>query len=431
MCNPFFPRAVLVAVGAALPLVSGAHAQPAQPEPDTARKQAELDARVQDLEAQNRELQRRLRSFEQREEPEPVDIRDADPASDEYRFLTLGAARDYLTQERWRLVDQIETFIPPLYEPVRPFLHAYTLPPGAFRIALGSRLTWNDSDFGRDDDHAKLFEHVDVKTQTVNLSLSYGFELPRFPDLTATLDIPYKSVQVSGSGHPFRNDAMLMTMDGSGQGLGDISLTFKKKWLDQGNAGFNLATFTGVIFPTGEDEEKFNRAQVFTVNGERMPEPPLNIFSRSPDGRLLPPALQPGQGAWGVRVGAAATRQLTRGAFHAGFIADVFTENDGIEPGNELRFGASYVFPPFGSDTVAIDLTVFGRYKQDSEFPGVGIMGPREDFKHDTVVFFSPSLILTPNPQMRFFLSPEFRILEPDTGPSPEFGISAGMVFTF
>lgn len=410
---------------------ASAAAQPETTEIEDARRQLDdLRHTNEDLRAQNRAMEKRLQALEPPRRPDPMDIGEAETDSAEYRFLDLGVDRDYLKQERWRIADQIKSFIPPLYEPVRPF-HAYTLPPGAARISLSSRLTFNDSDFGRDKEYAKLFEHVEVQTQTEHLAISYGFELPHFPDLTATLDVPYKSVQLSGAGHPFRADAMVMSMDGSDAGLGDISLTFKQKWLDQANVGFNFATFAGVIFPTGKDDAEFNANQSLTVGGAPMPAPPLNIFSRTASGQLFPPGAQPGQGAWGLRIGGAATRQFTRSALHAGIIADLFLENDDIVPGHEVRYGVSYVFPPLKSDLLAIDLSVFGRYKTDSEFPGVGIMGPRANFKNGNVVFFSPSLILTPNPQIRFFASPEFRILEPDKGPSPEFALFVGMTITF
>lgn len=431
--------ALLVAVCSPAPSASAqTGAQQSSPTPGPSgeeyrRRLDELERANGELRARNQELERRLRGAEPAKESapaEPVDIRQADPEAERNRFLGLGVKRDYLRQERFRIADQIESFIPPLYEPVRPF-HAYTLPPGAVRIGMSSNLAFNNSDFGRDDRYAKLFEHVDVNTQTLNFQLSYGFELPALPDLTATLDIPYRAVQISGSGHPARMDNMFITMDGADQGIGDMSLTLKKKWLDQGNFGVNVATFLGVIFPTGDDEGEFNRAQKFTVDGEDKPAPPLNVFGRNPTDRLFPPGVQPGQGAWGVRVGGAVTRQLERGALHAGVIADLFLENDGITVGNEVKYGFSYVFPPFKSDVLAIDLSFFGRYKADSEFEGVGILGPRENFKYGNVLFFSPSLIYTPSPQFRFFVSPEIRVLEPDEGPSPAFSLLTGITVTF
>jgi len=396
-----------------------------------------LQQRIDELERRNLELERVNKDLRQKlsaeGKPQPAsapDIKTVDITSKEYRFLELGKESDYLRQERYRIADQIESFIPPLYEPVRPF-HAFVLPPGAFRIGLRSRLLFNNEDFGRDDHYAKLFQNVRVRSQTMHLSLAYGFELPKLPDMTLLVDLPYRAVQVSGSGHPGRMDANVLTMNGSGSGVGDITITLKKKWLDQGNFPVNVATFTGLTLPTGNDNEQFNAAQSMTVAGAPVPSPTLNLFGRTPTDRLLPPMLQPCQGAWGFRVGGAATRQFARSALHAGLIADIFLDNDGIVVGDEFKYGLSYVFPPLASDVLTIDLSLFGRHKEDSKFPGVGIMGPRANFKHGSVLFFSPSVVFIPSPQIRFFLSPEVRILEPNKGPSPAFAFTAGATLTF
>jgi hypothetical protein len=390
-----------------------------------------LEKKNQELEAENERLQDQLGAASGNEEAEPIDLREIAVDDQDYRFLSLGTRKDYLRAERFRIADQIESFIPPLYEPVRPF-HAYTLPPGAWRIGLKGRGFRNDGDFGRDSNYAKLFRHVNVRSAEANLSIQYGFELPKFPDATLAVSIPYRSVDVSGAGHPFRIGALGITMDAGGQGLGDISVVLKKKWLDQGNTGFNFATFTGLILPTGKDDVEFEGAPTMSMFGLGLALPiPLNLFGRGFFDKNLPPGLQPGQGSLGFRVGGAVTRQFDRGALHAGAVIDFLMENDGIEPGDELKYGVSYVFPPFESDTVAMDLSVFGRYKWDSEFRGFGIMGPREDFKYGNVLFFSPSVILTPNPQFRFFVSPEIRILEPNRGPSPEWAVMLGTTYTF
>lgn len=399
-------------------------------EPSLRHKIANLEDDNWLLETENDELRARQSKGVDAADVAPIDVPESKPSGTDLEFLKLGVTNDYLKAERHRIRDQIRSFIPPLYEPVRPF-HAYTLPPGAWRISIKNRNLWNNSDFGRDDHYGKLFEDVDVRSHTVHLSILHGFELPFASDLTLAIDIPYRKVDISGDGRPFRNDFAKVSMNGAGSGLGDITVTLKKKWFDQGNFPFSFATFTGVIFPTGKDDLELDRDQKLVVGGRRMPDPPLNIFGRKMNDRLLPPGLQAGQGSWGLRVGAAATRQFTRSALHAGIIADFLADNDGITPGDEYKFGMSYVFPPFKSDHWAIDLSVFGRYKRDSEFPGTGILGPREKFKYGTVLFFSPSIIYTPNPQTRFFVSPEFRILEPKRGPSPNFALTAGFTFTW
>lgn len=428
-CQAVRDLVCLIAILAFAQRASSAYAQP--PLEDLEKRVKELERRNRELQLENQRLRTRLSDASEQDEPESIDIRVVPEDDARYQFFELGTEKDYLKAERLRIADQIESFIPPLYEPVRPF-HAYTLPPGALRISLGGRVFRNDSDFGRDSRYAKLFRHVNVRSLQTNLSIQYGFELDNFPDATLAVDLPFRSVDVSGEGHPFRLGPLGITMDGGGQGLGDISVVLKKKWLDQGNVGFNFATFTGVIIPTGKDDVEFDGAPTMKMFGIGLPLPiPLNLFSRNFFAQNLPPGLQPGQGAFGFRVGAAVTRQFSRGALHAGAIVDLFTNNGGIVPGNELKYGVSYVFPPLDSDILAIDLSLFGRYKRDSEFRGFGIMGPREDFKYGNVLFFSPSVILTPNPQMRFFVSPEIRILEPNRGPSPEFALSTGMTITF
>ncbi len=390
-----------------------------------------LEKKNRALNTENDQLRDQLDEASDSGDVEAIDIREVPVDDEKYRFLSLGTKKDYLMAERFRIADQIESFIPPLYEPVRPF-HAYTLPPGAWRISFSGKGFRNDGDFGRDSKYAKLFRHVNVRSFESNLSIQYGFEWPGFPDATLAVNVPFRSVDVSGAGHPFRLDPLGITMDGGGQGIGDVSVILKKKWLDQGNAGFNFATFTGLILPTGKDDLDFEGTPTMSMFGLGLPLPiPLNLFGRGFFDTNLPPGLQPGQGAFGFRVGAAITRQFDRGALHAGVIYDALMEDDGIEPGDELKYGVSYVFPPFESDTMAIDLSLFGRYKFDSEFRGFGIMGRREDFKNGHALFFSPSFILTPDPQFRVFVSPEIRILEPNRGPSPEWALMVGMTYTF
>jgi len=134
-------------------------------------------------------------------------------------------------------------------------------------------------------------------------------------------------------------------------------------------------------------------------------------------------------------------------------IFDILADNDGITPGNELKYGLSYVFPPLPSDRLTLDLSIFGRWKGDEKFPGFIVHpernpatgGPimdaagnnvmfttrRPNFKHGNFTFISPSLIFIPAPNTRLFISPSFRIVEPDKGPSPQWMVTVGGTFTF
>lgn len=423
-----------------------------------------LEQRIKELEEENRALKQKLdpapSSQIQPPEPSPVPTISAFTEDDpEFRFLKLGQEKDYLKTERWRIIDQIEQAIPPLYEPIRPF-HGYTLPPGAFRVGLSNTFGRNPSDFGRDNFYSFFFNKVKVDFLLFNLDLFYGFELGPIHDLVLNVNIPYKFQRHTGTGHPFRIEPIVMTMEGSGQGVGDLSLTLKKKWLDQGNAPVTFSTFVGAIFPTGQDDEEFNASQTMFMNGVAMPvsalrpgDPIIDVFGRKPGDRLFPRSGQPGNGSWGARVGFGVTHQFDRSALHAGAIFDILADNDGITPGNELKYGLSYVIPPLPSDYVTLDLSVFGQWKGDEKFPGTIVHavrdpatgGPimdrsgnivmfetkRPDFKHGNMLFLSPSIIFVPLPNTRLFVSPAFRILEPDKGPSPRWMITAGATFTF
>lgn len=393
---------------------------------------------------------------------EPQEELDPYPSIDEIeddemdlRFLQIGQDRDYLRSERWRIVDQIEQAIPPLYEPVRPF-HGYTLPPGAWRVGLSTTIAHNPGDFGRDSFYSLFFDDVEVDTQRTDLNISYGFETGGLRDMVLNLGIPYKFTRLNGTGHPWRIDNFEMTMDGSGEGLGDITLTLKKKWIDQANAPLNFATMTGLIFPTADDSQRFNSSQTLSVDGMSQPmAPPLDIFGTEPGETLLPRSLQPGNGAWGVRLGFGTTRQLERSALHGGAVFDyLFDTTDDITPGHELRYGLSYVIPPFESDHLTLDLALFGFWKGDEEFPGQvthpvrdpGTGGPiidpgtgmplmvttdRPDFEHGNATFFSPSLVFVPAPGVRFIFSPAVRVIEPNKGPSPQWMATFGFTYTF
>lgn len=391
----------------------------------------------------------------QQETPPPVlPSIDTTPEDDDFLFLKLGVQKDYLGAERHRIIDQIEQAIPPLYEPVRP-LHGYTLPPGAWRVGISSTFGHNPSDYGRDDFYELFFEDVAVDFLKTDLTVMYGFETENVRDMTLRLDIPHKFTRLSGTGHPWRIDNMNMTMEASGEGLGDVSLTLKKKWLDQGNDPLTFSTMLGVIFPTADDDQLFNSSQTLKVNGVKMPSaPPIDIFGTKSGERLLPRVAQPGNGSWGGRVGFGATYQFERSAIHGGLMYDALSSHDGIDPGDELRYAVSYTFPPTTSDEWTVDLSLFGRWKGDESFPGKvthpkrdpatggPIIDPatmmpmmfttdRPDFEHGNATFFGPSLIHIPSPGTRISFSPSLRVLEPEKGPSPEWTVGFGMTMTF
>lgn len=380
-----------------------------------------------------------------------------DSQSEAYEFLNLGVKKDYIQFESHRLIDQLRSAIPPLYEPAFSPFHGYTLPAGAFRATLDNNRFINDSDFGRDEFYALAFKNVKVESEQINLNAFYGIT----ENNTLRIIVPLKTTDVSGGVKPFRIKPMDMTVSGHSFGLGDLQIMLKHKWFDQAYRHFNLATVTGVQLPTGKHDGTFSGAQTLFLKGvptavsAATGGPALNLFS---DDLRIPNSLQPGTGSWGLNVGVMVTRQLTwngsRGAIHGGVLYRAMKDNgEGVTPGNELIFAASYVRPPFKTEHVSFDLTFFGRKKESERFPGLithpgadpatglPIMNPngtlkmfttpRPPFEHGTVMFISPSFILIPKSVLRLTVSPMFRIYEPLRGPSPAFRLAFGIQSIF
>lgn len=434
--------------------------------PSAARTPVTLDearARIVTLESRIAELEAALaaRTLEQSSaaaapQGTPVPSYDVNASAEHMRFLDLGVRKSYIGAERRRLIDQIHTMIPPIYEPAFSPFHGYTLPPGAFRISLGSDRFVNNHDFGRDEAYARFFDDVKVENQHVELDVAYGLD----ENHTLRVLTPLRSTIISGTGKAFRIKPMVMSMDGQGFGLGDVQVLLKRKWFDQAYKPFNFATVFGVQLPTGDRDNRFNDAQTIVMDGMAMAVsglsggPKVDLFS---DDLRLPNSAQPGTGSWGATFGAMATRQLTwngrRGALHAGVLYKAFKDNaEGVRPGNELIFAASWVRPPTSSERFTIDLTVVGRSKQSERFPGLIVhpdadaggmpimnpdgslamfVTPRPPFEHGTVVFFSPSLVVVPKPALRLAFSPLFRVYEPRRGPSPAVRFVFGITSTF
>lgn len=187
------------------------------------------------------------------------------------------------------------------------------------------------------------------------------------------------------------------------------------------------------------------------------------VFGRfSADGRL-PAILQSGTGSTSFLVGAFLTRQfsensiLGRGAFHTGFSHKFVSENDGIDPGDLTTYFTSFVKPIY-KDYLSVDLSLIAFDREDDSYAGsipepeihtctaedisavanCNVVGDeafifelheRPSFSGGLTGFVAPSLIFSPNPQLRFTLSTLFRVIEPDLGPAPEsvfrFSISA------
>lgn len=442
------------------PLAARSGPAPAQTS-NEARELKEARARIVELEAQVAKLELTL-ARKEKGEPSAATADPVSPVSyqiepnSDFRFLNLGVRRNYIRAERNRLIDQLHTMIPPLYEPAFSPFHGYTLPPRAFRVAIDADRFINNHDFGRDKFYALFFDNVKVENQHVNADFFYGLS----ENSTLRLTVPFRSTNISGTGKAFRIMPMVMTMNGHGFGIGDVQLVLKHKWFDQAYKSFNFATVFGVQFPTGKHDNRFDDAQTIFMNGMAMPVsasgggPKVDLFS---DDLRIPNSAQPGTGSWGAIFGVMGTRQLTwnrfRGALHAGVLYKAMRDNaQGVRPGNEMVFAVSYVRPPLSTEHLTFDLTLIGRNKQSERFPGLithpdadrngmPIMNPdgslkmfttpRPPFEHGTVVFLSPSIVIIPKPSLRLTVSPMIRVYEPNQGPSPAFRLVFGTTTTF
>lgn len=226
-------------------------------------------------------------------------------------------------------------------------------------------------------------------------------------------------------------------------------------------------SFSSVIQMLGGPQNFFNGAwqvpAAMLMNAPQVLTPfPFNggVFGRfSGDGRMATP-LQPGTGAFGATVGVFITRQFEpgdfrglgrfpgRSALHAGILHTFNKADDGIDPGDKTTFFASLVKPIMG-DAVALDFTFVGFHQQDDSYagripepeirmnPDTGMamfsfdLVDRPGFTGGTTLMVAPSLIVSPDPQLRFTATALFRIKSPDLGPAPDAVLRLGSSFTF
>ena len=351
-------------------------------------------------------------------------------------YLELGVDEDFSRYERLRLKDQILTFIPPLYQPA--FLgHAYVLPPRTFRVTTSMTFAEiGSSDFFKGGSKDFTHENHRVRNRTANLDIFYGLD----HNLTLRLNIPYVFNSSEGSVHPNGVPILDAFIEGNTRDLGDISVFLKKKWLDQGNHPVGFATVVGIQFPTGSNDKKFDFPVSLKNNmtGTFGPIGGTGIFNRFSDDGRLPAPLQPGTGGFGAHLGAFVTRQFSGfpSALHVGTLATFLEGDDGVDPGDRVKFFATYVKPVY-KDHLSLELGVNGMWKDDDEYSGLFspppamVPVPRPPFQGGTVVFASPSIIFNPTPQIRFHLSGSFRLNDPDRGPWPSQIIRLGSTVTF
>ena len=189
------------------------------------------------------------------------------------------------------------------------------------------------------------------------------------------------------------------------------------------------------------------------------------IFGRfSSDGRL-PTTLQPGTGDYSYLLGIFLTRQFDfsspvgRSALHLGLTHRFVSEEDGINFGDTSTIFATYVKPIY-KDYIALDLTFVGFDHEDDSYSGkipepeihtcessdMGVIAnctvvgdeafifelhDRPSFSGGFTGLLAPSIIFSPDPQLRITLSSLFRVIDPDLGPAPDEVTRISTSYTF
>ncbi|MDE2149485.1 MAG: cytochrome c [Gammaproteobacteria bacterium] len=413
----------------------------------------------------------------------PPDLNAQSPEND---YMKLGVDESYAKVQRGNIQDQIEGFIPPIYEPALTE-SAFVLPPGALRVAVGYRQikALDAGDLTGQREIQARFKDFHLDRQFVDIDLLLGL-----PDnFTVRLNLPIQSSRMRAGINPQFIDPISVFPQGSTSAIGDLSLFVKKKFVDQGNFPIGIAAVGGLRFPTGSNKEKFDPDTTASLLGTKMifpfpavddhGNPEMNTigdgtFRRfSNDGRL-PATLQPGLGTLGGQVGLFVTRQLEggtfigRGAVHAGALYEFRPEADGIDPGNLLTAFATFV-KPIWRDNISLDLNYIASYQQTDSYAGKifqpvnpnettgplsggmpippsmippmpGLPNPspvgfkiidRPPFSGGTTQFVATDLIIVPNPLFRVTLGALVRVAKPSLGPSPPYVLRAAVTYTF
>lgn len=380
---------------------------------------------------------------------------DLSPESPENAYLQSGVAESYAKEQRGTLQDQIQAFIPPLFEPA--FTEsAFVLPPGALRAQVSYRNvgTIREDDVSGQREIGARFADFSVERDFLDFDFFLG--LPR--NYTLRINVPVLFTETDAELKPGFFEPVSVFPQGSSNAFGDVSIFLKKKFVDQGNFPVGFAGVVALRTPTGSNDERFDPRTTVNIGGANMllPLPAVGkngmpipgtadgTFRRfSNDGRL-PPALQPGLGTFGGSFGLFATRQfeggtwLGRGAVHVGGLYEIRPKDDGIDPGNFFTGFASFVKPVIG-DKLALDLTYLIQDQEEDSFDGKMLvptaLGPmvvdRPSFSGGTSQFFGASLIWVPNPLFRVMLSGLVNVDEPRLGPAPDNVIRLSFQYTF
>jgi len=223
------------------------------------------------------------------------------------------------------------------------------------------------------------------------------------------------------------------------------------------NASFGVDAAGPLSFVDGVESNPDAQVGDFPFNN--------GVFARfSGDGRL-PANLQPGTGELTFMVAAFVTRQFNpgnligRAALHAGFNHKFIKESDGISPGDITTVFTSFVKPIY-KDFLSLDLTFVGFLEEKDSYAGkipepgihtcvaadIGVIGgctavgdqafqfelqDRPSFLKGFSGFIAPSLIFSPDPQIRATISGLYRVIDPDLGPAPETILRAAVEYTY
>lgn len=404
-------------------------------------------------------------------------------------WLDLGVKKRFADYERSLIKDQIRTFIPPLLRGFTP-LHAFVLPPNTFNLEVSTRFAEVDGEdfFRNGKENRKVFRDFHVERFFLDLGIFYGFDFNRkyLHSFTAFLNIPYLASRTDGVIHPNGIGLIDVMNEGSTQELGDMSLTVKKKLLDQANFPVGLAFASGVFFPTGNNDEKFDNDGRISVRRPTVPDgsaPPVGIplpidllrnlpqkvgpfpfndgvFDRFSDDGRLPSVLQPGDGDFSFVIGGFLTRQFLpgdlplfdRAAIHLGTVHRFRLQEDGIDRGDLNTHQLSFVAPVW-KDYLAVEAGYLGFYQFEDHYDGTFITPfftdasgrnvssgathvtfkevNRPPFTRGEFGSIATGLIFSPDPQIRLVFTVLTRVVEPDLGPAPAnvFRFSADVIF--
>ncbi|MFQ5346732.1 MAG: c-type cytochrome [Rhodothalassiaceae bacterium] len=380
---------------------------------------------------------------------------DLNPVAPENDYLALGSQADFVTEQRYTLQDQIQSFIPPNYEPAVT-QSAFVLPPGSMRVLFAYRdaTRIDEKDVFRQREIGARFADFDLDRSFLDFDLFLGLD----DNFTLRLNLPVLNVGQRAELNPGFLPPVRVFPRASYTRIGDLGLFVKKKFVDQGNFPVGIAGVAAIRLPTGSHKLRFDPRTAANINGMDMllPLPAVDdsgavipgtadgTFRRFTNDGRLPAPLQPGLGTVSGAFGLFVTRQfddyalLGRGALHTGALYEVRPSRNGIDPGNLLTAFASYVKPLY-RDNLSLDLSYIAKRQGKDSYAGKMLVptptGPmvvdRPGFSGGTTQFAAANLVIVPNPLFRITAGGLFRFAHPGRGPAPDTVLRLSLQYTF